>query len=288
MLLPKALRCPLGAVLALGLALAPPARAQDPWVNPGSMGPNALPAFAAELPWSDAKNTVRLGGTFAWGAAGDRAGAPTYRAEMPFGRFATVLAEGRPVESWRVSEATREAWGLRRSHGVASGDISFGAKFQFFDGGDSWPSVALRTMTKTTTGKSYWERRFTNAPAYLIDLLVAQRLGRLGGARLVLFGTAGFFAWQQGLNGQNDAPAWAGALRAQTDAGHQLTLEVRGYSGWQRADKPVVVSLSGEAALAGPLAVYAALNGGLRDAPRLEAQLGVQVRFQSPLPAATP
>ena len=59
-------------------------------------------------------------GTFR-AAAGDLSATPHYLIEGPLGRWASMLAEGRPVEFWSVTQATREAWGLGRDRGRSDG-----------------------------------------------------------------------------------------------------------------------------------------------------------------------
>lgn len=159
-------------------------------------------------------------------------------------------------------------------------------KFRVFDGGRRWPSVAARNMTKTTTGKGFWQRRHTNGPAYLLDLLVTQPIVRLSTARLEAWGAFGFFAWQQGRNGQNDAPAWSATLAATWDSGSLVRIDFRGYDCWQQHDKPRVVAATAEWAFAEHLSVFATANVGLVDAPLLDAHVGLVVRLPALVPFA--
>ncbi len=272
----------LAALLTTALATGP-ARAQDFWVNPGSMGPNALPSWPLEAPWNEGLTELHLGVAGQRTAAGDLSGTPWYRLDTPFGRGATMISEGRTTELWRLSEATRADWGVPDREGLTVGDLSFGAKFHFIDGGAQLPHLGARTLCKTTTGKGYENRRFINAPAYHLDLLVAQPLGTHLGLDWLALGQVGFLAWQQGTNGQNDAMSWAGGLRAQGER-LRATVEARGYFGWQKLDKPVVVGLRLEQMLGEHLGLFGTYNVGLRDAPRHEAFVGGILRFDAPLP----
>jgi hypothetical protein len=279
-------RCPSLAALVLMYVCAagPVQAAQDLWVNPGTMGPNALPTQPGDTARIPESLVLHLSTAGQLTRAGDRSFTPWFRVEAPFGRWASMISEGRPVELWRVSSATREAWNLTRDSGSTGGDLSFGVKFRAFDGGRRWPTLTVRNMTKSTTGKGFWERRHTNAPAYLLDLLATQPLTRLGTARLELWAALGFYAWQQGRNGQNDAPAWSATLAANWDAGSLVRLDVRGYEGWQTDDRPKVVAATAEWALAERFSLFATANVGLVDAPLLDAHLGVVVRLPALLP----
>jgi hypothetical protein len=274
------------AFAAAGALALPCAALPDLWVNPGSMGPNALPSQPGEPPWIERQLSIRLEATGQRTSAGDLSAVPAFRLEAPIGRWASVISEGRPVEWWSVSARTRDDWALDRGAGVAPGDLLFGAKLALFDGGRKWPSFAVRQLTKTTTGKGFRERRFTNAPAYLLDLLVAQRLGHAKGAALEAWANAGFFAWQQGRDGQNDAFHWSTTVAGRFEGGSFVRLDARGYSGWQAYDRPVVVGLGGEWVASEHLALSLAVNRGLRDAPAFEARLGLVVRLAPFLPRA--
>lgn len=261
-------------------------RAQDLWVNPGTMGPNAVltqPGDTARIPDT---LEIRVAGATQLTRAGDRSFVPWFRIEAPFGRWASMLSEGRPTELWQVSPETVSAWDLKKDRGVTGGDLSFGVKFRILDGGRKWPTIAARNVTKSTTGKGYRERRHTNAPSYLLDLLVTQPLGRVGTARLEAWGAFGFFAWQQGANGQNDAPAWSATVAALWEGGSLLRVDVRGFDGWQTDDKPRVVAATAEWSITRSFGVFATANVGLVDAPLLDAHLGVVVRLPALVPLA--
>lgn len=260
--------------------------APDLWLNPGTMGPNALPTQPGESTSGDPSLVLRLEATAQLTGAGDRSFVPAFRLEAPFGRWATMISEGKIVELWSVTADTAERWSLARRSGVTGGDLSFGAKFLFFDGGRRFPSIGARQLTKTTTGKGLYDRRFTNAPAYLLDLLLSQHLAQSGGVGLEAWGNIGFYAWQQGRNGQNDCVNWSATVAARFPGGSLLRADLRGYSGWQAYDEPLVAGLGGEFVLSRHLAVSAFFNAGFRDAPLFEGRLGLVLRASAVIPFA--
>jgi hypothetical protein len=256
----------------------------DEWVNPGTMGPNALPSVPGESPRSDGPATLRLAAAGQQTFAGDLSVVPWYRLETPFRKWITVISEGRTFEFWTATRQTQEAFGLSQSSGIERGDLSFGVKFLLFDGGPRWPSVGFRNLTKSTTGKGLARRRFINAPAYLLDFLFSQPLGTVANLSLEMWASAGLYVWQQGTNGQNDAFAWSSTLLARTERGSSLMLGVRGFQGWQAYDKALVLTASGEWAFSKHVGGLLTLNAGVRDAPRLELMLGLTFRFKPHLP----
>ena len=115
-------------LLVLIILCAPAAWAREHWMNPGSMGANALPSFPLEAPWMEDYTLVQVGYAAQWGWLGDVSMLPTFRLITPFGKWAEMIFEGAAVEAWWSSEQTRREWGLTRTQGVAKADIRFGFK----------------------------------------------------------------------------------------------------------------------------------------------------------------
>jgi hypothetical protein len=267
------------------ILLCSTAHAYDKRVNPGQFGANALPTFAAELPWASEYTLATVGVAYQQGRLDDRSFTPTFRLSAPFTKWVTVVFEGAPLEVWWASPRTAAEWQLTSTQGVSKADIRFGVKFSLIDFGASKPKIAFRAVTKTTTGKSFEERRFINAPGYLLDGIIGQRFIVNPNLVIDLFATGGFFAWQQGSNGQNDAVHVALALAVRI--GNRLDLEWQGraYFGWQRnADTPIVSSLRVGIELASFCQLSGTLNLGFLDAPRVEARLDATFRLPAVLP----
>ncbi len=269
--------------------------ARDLWINPRTMGANALPSFPAEPPWAESYTLARIGGAAQWGRRNDVSFTPTFRLAAPFGKWVTAIFEGTPVEVWWSSPETRSEWALPRDRGVSKGDIRFGVKLLLADFGPALPKIAFRAMTKTTTGKDYDARRFTDAPGYLLELLAGERFFNIPGLTIDVYAGLGYWIWQQGSAGQNDAVHWslAGALRALDRL--NLELQIRGYAGWQRDDKPLLIGVRVGVDVTHFLEIGATCNVGFIDAPRLEGRLDLSFRlpalvplvFGSPVPQPT-
>lgn len=275
-------------IVALSLTIASPASAVDWWVNPGTMGPNAMPTYPGESPWTEQRTVLRLGAAYQLTHRGDHSLVPSFRLEAPFGKWVTLVSEGIPMEWWSVGDRTARAWDLSQRSGLSKGDLRFGVKVLAVDGGDRFPSLAIRQNTKTTTGKNYYNRRFTNAPAYLLDGIFGHRFVFPDVGRIELWATIGFLAWQQGANGQNDALTWSGTVAFRWKNEGHVRAEFRGYTGWQKGSTPRVVSVGGEWPFTEHVGAYATANVGLLDAPALDAHLGLALRLPAVIPITLP
>lgn len=254
-------------------------------MNPGTMGANALPTFQLEPPWVEDYTLLQVGAATQWGWKGDHSLLPTFRLITPFGKWAEAIFEGAPFEGWWSSPETREEWKLTtRSEGIAKADIRFGFKVLLADGGDGLPKLAFRGITKATTGKDVESRRFVDGPAYLLEVLLGQRMRSDHGVIIDLCTSVGYWIWQQQETGQNDAVHWAAALTVQPRERLTLAIEARGYIGWQRNDKPIVVALRAGWLFADFFELGATMNVGFVDAPRLEGRLDLRFRLPSLVP----
>jgi hypothetical protein len=262
-----------------------PALAGDPWVNPANMGANALPVIPAEVPWASDYTLATVGLAYQQGRLGDQSLTPVFRLTAPFGKWVTAIFDGAPIEAWWSSPRTQIEWALPRTQGVAKADIRFGVKLLLLDIGPRYPKLAFRALTKTTTGKDYDARRFTDAPGYLLDGLLGQRFFVTRDLVLDLYGSFGFFAWQQGSDRQNDAVHVALGLTANLRDRLQLDWQWRAYFGWQKnGDRPIVAALRVGVNVASFAQVGATATLGFLDAPRLDARIDVTFR----LPAVVP
>lgn len=261
------------------------ARAQAQPVVPGLMGPNALPTLPVEDPVVGEELLVQVQGTVQLNDQGtDVAFAPYFRLEIPFLKVVALTFDGTPVEFWRVSPETQAATGAQNASGTTAGDIRFGARFLVIRESGWVPALGVRILTKTTTGKGLADRRFTDAPAYEIDALAARTVLEGDGfvRRLRVMLQLGFFAWQQVTATQDDAVAYGAALQAVLRPGVQLDLQVRGYTGWQGNDSPLVVGLGASYALK-PVRFLLAVNRGLTTAaPNWDIRAGVEFYFRIP------
>jgi hypothetical protein len=272
------------ALNLLVMLCATAASARTHWMNPGTMGANALPTFALEAPWMEDYTLLQVGGAAQWGWRYDVSLLPTFRLITPFGKWAEAIFEGAPMEGWWSSAETRREWGLTRTEGLAKADIRFGFKALLADAGFNLPKLAFRAITKATTGKDLESRRFVDGPAYLLEVLIGQRVRSPDGVTVDVCTSAGYWIWQQQEAGQNDAFHFALAVTVHPNDRFHLGLEARGYIGWQQDDKPIVLGVKGGVLLTDFFELGATVNVGLVDAPRLEGRLDLRFRLPSLVP----
>ncbi|MDX2013586.1 MAG: hypothetical protein SFW67_25560 [Myxococcaceae bacterium] len=269
-------------LLLLVVPLALPALGQPMGrdINPGALGANALPPLANESPRVGDAAVFQLG----WagqlsaplGAGVDGSMLVPFRVEVPVGPRVAVAAEGSPFELFRYSAQTNEAWAPRRSQGITRGDVRLSTKVLLWSEAGPRPVTAVRVTLKTATGEDLFTRRFLDAPAYQFDALASWHR-TVGQTRLEAWLLVGFLAWQQGAVGQNDALAWAGTLVARWPL-WAVRVEGRGFVGWQRGDKPVVLATQLEATLTPLVDVLVHASRGFVDPPLVEVGAAVRVR----------
>jgi hypothetical protein len=266
------------------LTWASTAGAREHWMNPGTMGANALPSVPVQAPWIDDFTLLQVGVAAQEGWLRDASLLPTFRLISPFGKFAEAYLEGSPFELWWSSDQTRQAWALTRTEGIAKADIRFGFKVLLADAGQGLPKLAFRALTKATTGKDVESRRFNDGPAYHLEVLLGQRIAAARGVQVDVLTSAAYWIWQQGSAGQNDAMHYGMAVNVQLAERWSGGLEARGYIGWQQNDKPLVLGARVGFLPVSWLEVMATANVGLVDAPRLEGRLDLRFRLPSLVP----
>jgi hypothetical protein len=268
----------MNRLVLLAFLFAHTALARSDWMNPGNMGANAVPGFAIEEPWTEQYTLLQLGAAAQQGVRYDTSLFPQVRLVVPFGKWVSTYFEGGPVELWWSSPQTRAEWALTQTQGVSKADLRFGFKIMMADLGDGLPKLGFRALTKSTTGKGYSERRFTDGPAYLLEFLLGQRF-QLKGFAFDLLGMGGYWIWQQGESGQNDAITWGLAVQSQFFQRLNLQLGLRGYAGWQKLDKPVLATAKVGVVITSWLELSLGFNYGFRDAARLEGLLSFNFRL---------
>jgi hypothetical protein len=272
----------------------------DHTIVPGLFGYNALPAIPNADPVVEDHVLLELSAAAQLAdltSARDAAATPYARLVIPFRGLVALEIDGTPVEWWRVSPEMQQRIGAQSSHGVDLGDMRFGARFSICPEGDRLPAMGVRFITKTTTGKGFENRRFTDAPAYVVDALFGKDLpvGLGASAGLRLLTKIGFMAWQQGSDWQDDALDFGATLQVRSGA-TRLEVEWRGYWGYEQQDKPQLIGLTFGHRI-GSVDWVATVNRGLTgDAPPWELRAGVIMHFgaswdapaQPPEPSPSP
>ncbi|QRK06618.1 hypothetical protein JQX13_42135 [Archangium violaceum] len=240
-----------------------------------------MPPQPGEEPWVGNHWIAQVGLAFQQtdypGGARDFSAISPFRLSYPFAGRVALIVEGTPLEAWVVSWQTQDAWRPRRWNGLTKGDIRIGAKFLLY-GGRGWiPGVALRALTRTTTGKDVEDRRFMNAPGYLFDLVFGERWSLSPEVGLEAWLSAGFLAWQQAGFGQNDAFNWSATTLLHLPRA-SVRLEARGYQGWEQYDKPLVLMAGLELPISSNFQFLLTTQRTLRDPEVFDVRVGLRFR----------
>ncbi|MBE2252906.1 MAG: hypothetical protein IAE78_25460 [Myxococcus sp.] len=268
------------SVLLVTCALGARAEPMGRDINPGVLGPNALPTLPNEAPWVAEGVLVQLGwaGQLSTPEGGGLDGSMLvpFRAEVGLFRRVAFAADGSPFELWQYSPETNAAWAPKRSKGITRADVRLATKVLLWSESFLRPASAVRVTLKTATGEDLFTRRFLDAPAYQLDLLNAWHW-LFGRTRLELWASAGFLAWQQGAIGQNDAVTYAATVLARWPF-VAARLELRGYAGWLRFDAPITLATTVELTLSPHVEVVLNASRTFRDPPFVEVGAAVRVR----------
>lgn len=268
---------PLVALLLFAATQAPEGRA----INPGVLGANALPTYPGEAPWvgDDALLSIGWAGQLSTPLGGglDQSMLATFRLELPIARRVAIISEGAGFELFQYSPETRALWSPRRSKGITPADVLGGFKMLVMHDKGARPAVAFRFITKTATGERLNTRRFTDMPAYLVSLIAGWRT-LVGTVRGEAWLHVGFYSWQQGQAGQNDALALGGTVAARWP--HvSAVVDLRGYAGWQRFDAPVTLAAQVELQLFPAFDVVLGASRTFQDPPSFELRATARLRL---------
>ena len=161
---------------------------------------------------------------------------------IPFaGNKIAVEMYGVAFERFAFSEEIRNERIARNKDGkgTAIGDFYFSTLIQVIRN-KKFPNTLFRFATKTASGNQLEAARFTDSPAYFLDLSFSKKMGQQATGLFRPYGMLGFYTWQTNdeLNMQKDALPYAFS----TDfikIDWLLSASLSGYSGYENErDRP--------------------------------------------------
>jgi len=211
-------------------------------ISPGYFGPNALP-----VPQIQKGELVRAT-EFELTASGHfHDGDPTQDISgylyIPFAKNKiAVEMYGVVFERFAFSEEIRNERFSRieDGKGTAIGDFWFSTLIQVFKN-RKFPNTLFRFATKTASGNKLEGARYTDSPAYFLDLSFSETVGNAETGAVKPFGMIGFYSWQTNdeLNLQNDALLYGLGADFQKN-NWLLSASWSGYSGYKNErDRPM-------------------------------------------------
>lgn len=211
-------------------------------ISPGYFGPNALP-----VPHVQKGELVRTT-EFEFTASNHfREGDPTQDISgylhIPFSKNKiAVEMYGVVFEHFAFSEEIRNKRFSRieDGKGTAIGDFYFSTLIQVIKD-RKFPNTLFRFATKTASGNQLEGARYTDSPAYFLDLSFSKIFGNSETGAIKPYGMIGFYTWQTNdeLNLQNDALLYG--LGADFQKNNWLmSASWSGYSGYKNErDRPM-------------------------------------------------
>jgi hypothetical protein len=242
-------------------------------LNPGYMGPNALPV--PEMHASEVGNEVKAS-LMAEGhikPQSEFSTNPRFSFFIPFSERTALIFNGEPVEYYSTTEALQKERRAKERKGFAPGDLYFGGMFQITSQSSFPIATSLNIMTKSTTGKELESARHTDAPGYIIDLAAGRDL-EWQGMRTHLSTYMAFLAWQTDIGEQNDAFGQAIHWDLFPTTHHKISTELAHYLGTQsEKDRPVVIR-TGYTYVTQKWEVFTLYSHGLRDMIQHSVRVG--------------
>jgi len=214
------------------------------WIimSPGYLGPNALPVPHVQK--GELAGPPELEISF---SNHFHSGDPTQDVSgyvyIPFAdNKIAIEMYGVAFERFAFSEEIRNERFARieDGKGTAIGDFYFSTLIQVFKG-KKIPNTLFRFATKTASGNQLEGARYSDSPAYFLDLSFSKNMGNTASGRFKPFAQIGFYTWQTNdeLNLQNDALLYA--LGADYNRNDWLfSASWSGYSGYKHErDRPM-------------------------------------------------
>lgn len=249
-------------------------------LEPGKMGPNALPVpfFYPTRVGNDI--WFELMGECHYNPAGDVTLDPYISFFFPLRDIAAFSFFSRPIEYFRTSDLIRDERHAKEASGLANGDLYFQTMIQFASEEKNRPlDIAFHLTLKTTTGKSLENARHINAPAYFFDFTGSKTLINNPALTLRAAALISFIAWQVNVDEQNDAYGYG--LKIDVENRSWLaTMDCSGYTGWiGNGDRPLVVRSRVSKKIGTKVKIYTGCQVGLHDQSPLRVELGTQIKL---------
>lgn len=152
-----------------------------------------------------------------------------------------------PIEFYQMDTLTRDLRAARNrsGKGYAVGDFYVSTFVQVLENHKSLPDIMLSINLKTASGNKFSDARFTDAPAYYMDLSFGKNYTLNTSKKLSIrtYFMGGFYVWQIRGDTQPQDDAFLYGLGAKLKAERfTLSSSLAGYRGYlQNGDSPLVI-----------------------------------------------
>ncbi|MDX1447288.1 hypothetical protein [Lishizhenia sp.] len=249
-----------------------------PWydyitTNTAHMGPNALP-----VPIVNQGRTLRNAelkiGTDLHFSPGDNTQNSNTSFYLPLHTPKVGLqVQIVPFEFYQTDTATRNLRAARgeSGKGFAVGDFYVGTYVQVIENHRFWPDIMLSINLKTASGSKLSDARFTDSPAYFMDLSFGKNYSLNNSQTTTIrpFAMGGFYVWQMHGNAQQQDDAFLYGLGVKLT--HKKLIfqsTLAGYYGYlNNGDRPLVFRAKLKTNLDRQLNYSFSFQKGLHDFP---------------------
>lgn len=220
----------------------------SPWptylrLQPGAMGPNALPVQDLRNGSMDSNLNILVVGESHF-APNDFTANLFLKLNIPIKNAVSLQIWWVPFEYYKTDTVVRDFRASRDkdAQGYATGDVYIGTVIPIVRNKEKFPDVLLGVNLKTASGTNLEGARFSDTPGYSFDLSIGKDVWKNKGWTLRSYAMGGFFAYQTFRDDyyQNDAFMW-GIGADLKNLKWQFLAELTGYIGYlDELDKPVV------------------------------------------------
>ena len=250
-------------------------------VQPGTMGPNALPVPELRNGEMDTNFTLLAAGEVHT-APNDFTANAFLSVNIPIKKTISIQVWWVPFEYFETDTLVRDFRKARtwEAQGTSVGDVYIATVIPLVQQKEKWPDILLGINLKTASGNNLENARFTDSPGYFFDVSFGKtyNLGESWTIRPHAMG--GFYVYQTNRTDyfQNDCIMW-GAGADVRSADWLFKVHVTGYAGYfGEYDQPAVIRLEASRWF-GRTRILARYQNGNDSFPWHTFRLGAEFRF---------
>ena len=249
-----------------------------PWTNyittnTAHMGPNALPVPEVNQGTTRKKTELKVGTDLHF-SPGDKTQNPNTSLYLPlYTPKVGLQLQIVPIEFYQTDTITRDfrAARNRSGKGYAVGDFYISTFVQVVENHKTLPDIMLSINLKTASGNKFSDARFTDAPAYYMDLSFGKNYTLNASKNITLrpYLMGGFYVWQMRgfTQPQNDALLYGLGAKLATDH-FTLFSSLAGYHGYlKNGDSPLVFRANFRTNFKGRINYSLRYQKGIKDFP---------------------
>jgi len=217
-------------------------------LEPGKMGPNALPVPELKNGSLDTTLSLLLAPEVHF-APNDFTSDLYFQLNVPLKKIVALQVWWVPLEFYKTDTVVRDlrAARTREAQGIATGDVYFGTVISIVRNKQNVPDITLSINLKTASGTRLNDARYTDTPGYFFDVTTGKdfKLNAVTDWKIRPYAMGGFYVYQTNRTDyfQNDAILWGVGAELKNES-WCFKAQYTGYSGYfKNLDQPAVLRL---------------------------------------------